>query len=100
MINKIFSDMLVEFQGLTGLLQSPIKEAEKHGLPGVLSGIAWQLCFKFQLLLTWRVSWLYLSAAQTSTMCRLWYKPVHIEKQADQTNLLVMIFLNCLVQCY
>ena len=27
------------FQGLTGLLQSPIKGAEKHGLPGVLSGI-------------------------------------------------------------
>ncbi|GMN48147.1 hypothetical protein TIFTF001_017325 [Ficus carica] len=27
-------------QGLTGLLQSPIKGAEKHGLPGVLSGIA------------------------------------------------------------
>lgn len=26
------------FQGLTGLLQSPIKGAEKHGLPGVLSG--------------------------------------------------------------
>ncbi|XP_059667459.1 uncharacterized protein LOC132312914 [Cornus florida] len=28
------------FEGLTGLLQSPIKGAEKHGLPGVLSGIA------------------------------------------------------------
>ncbi|KAJ4847163.1 hypothetical protein Tsubulata_009134 [Turnera subulata] len=27
-------------EGLTGLLQSPIKQAEKHGLPGVLSGIA------------------------------------------------------------
>lgn len=27
------------FEGLTGLLQSPIKGAEKHGLPGVLSGI-------------------------------------------------------------
>ncbi|XP_065855428.1 uncharacterized protein [Euphorbia lathyris] len=27
-------------EGLTGLLQSPIKEAEKHGLPGVVSGIA------------------------------------------------------------
>ncbi|KAJ7978125.1 Vacuolar protein sorting-associated protein [Quillaja saponaria] len=27
-------------EGLTGLLQSPIKGAEKHGLPGVLSGIA------------------------------------------------------------
>ena len=26
-------------QGLTGLLQLPIKGAEKHGLPGVLSGI-------------------------------------------------------------
>uniref|UniRef100_A0A7N0U003 Vacuolar protein sorting-associated protein 13 VPS13 adaptor binding domain-containing protein n=1 Tax=Kalanchoe fedtschenkoi TaxID=63787 RepID=A0A7N0U003_KALFE len=26
-------------QGLTGLLQSPVKEAEKHGLPGVLSGV-------------------------------------------------------------
>ncbi|XP_052202477.1 uncharacterized protein LOC127808127 isoform X2 [Diospyros lotus] len=26
--------------GLTGLLQSPIKEAEKHGLVGVLSGVA------------------------------------------------------------
>ncbi|KAA8547313.1 hypothetical protein F0562_003823 [Nyssa sinensis] len=28
------------FEGLTGLLQSPIKGAEQHGLPGVLSGIA------------------------------------------------------------
>ncbi|GAV67143.1 LOW QUALITY PROTEIN: DUF1162 domain-containing protein/Chorein_N domain-containing protein [Cephalotus follicularis] len=28
------------FEGLTGLLQAPIKEAEKHGLPGVVSGIA------------------------------------------------------------
>ncbi|KAL3354105.1 hypothetical protein AABB24_018653 [Solanum stoloniferum] len=28
------------FEGLTGLLQSPIKGAERHGLPGVLSGIA------------------------------------------------------------
>ncbi|KAJ8775429.1 hypothetical protein K2173_023194 [Erythroxylum novogranatense] len=27
-------------EGLTGLLQAPIKEAEKRGLPGVLSGIA------------------------------------------------------------
>ncbi|XP_031091593.1 uncharacterized protein LOC115996484 isoform X5 [Ipomoea triloba] len=27
-------------EGLTGLLQSPIKGAEKHGLPGVVSGIA------------------------------------------------------------
>nr|XP_011467498.1 PREDICTED: uncharacterized protein LOC101298156 [Fragaria vesca subsp. vesca] len=27
-------------EGLTGLLQSPINGAEKHGLPGVLSGIA------------------------------------------------------------
>ncbi|KAK3200061.1 hypothetical protein Dsin_023476 [Dipteronia sinensis] len=27
-------------EGLTGLLQSPINEAEKHGLPGLLSGIA------------------------------------------------------------
>ncbi|WCJ32878.1 hypothetical protein M5689_014275 [Euphorbia peplus] len=27
-------------EGLTGLLQSPIKEVEKHGLPGVVSGIA------------------------------------------------------------
>ncbi|XP_048318354.2 uncharacterized protein LOC107405745 isoform X2 [Ziziphus jujuba] len=27
-------------EGLTGLLQSPIKGAEKHGVPGVLSGIA------------------------------------------------------------
>ncbi|KAK3033799.1 hypothetical protein RJ639_034370 [Escallonia herrerae] len=27
-------------EGLTGLLQSPIKGAEKHGLPGVFSGIA------------------------------------------------------------
>ncbi|KAL9665135.1 hypothetical protein QQ045_020546 [Rhodiola kirilowii] len=26
-------------QGLTGLLQSPVNEAEKHGLPGVLSGV-------------------------------------------------------------
>jgi hypothetical protein len=25
-------------QGLTGLLQSPIRGAEKHGLPGVISG--------------------------------------------------------------
>lgn len=28
------------FQGLTGLLQTPIKEVEKHGIPGILSGIA------------------------------------------------------------
>ncbi|OMO61073.1 Vacuolar protein sorting-associated protein 13 [Corchorus olitorius] len=28
------------FEGLTGLLQSPVKEAEKHGLPGIFSGIA------------------------------------------------------------
>ncbi|ONK64446.1 uncharacterized protein A4U43_C07F26050 [Asparagus officinalis] len=28
------------FEGLTGLLQSPIRGAEKHGLPGVVSGIA------------------------------------------------------------
>lgn len=27
-------------EGLTGLLQSPIRGAEKHGLPGVLSGLA------------------------------------------------------------
>ncbi|VFQ74897.1 unnamed protein product [Cuscuta campestris] len=27
-------------EGLTGLLQSPIKGAEKHGLPGIVSGIA------------------------------------------------------------
>ncbi|XP_073012455.1 intermembrane lipid transfer protein VPS13 isoform X2 [Typha latifolia] len=27
-------------EGLTGLLQSPIRGAEKHGLPGVVSGIA------------------------------------------------------------
>ncbi|CAN1217850.1 Intermembrane lipid transfer protein vps13A [Linum perenne] len=27
-------------EGLTGLLQYPIKEAEKHGLPGVFSGLA------------------------------------------------------------
>lgn len=27
-------------EGLTGLLQSPIRGAEKHGLPGILSGIA------------------------------------------------------------
>eukprot|EP00268_Persea_americana_P023609 TRINITY_DN23168_c0_g2_i2.p1 TRINITY_DN23168_c0_g2~~TRINITY_DN23168_c0_g2_i2.p1 ORF type:complete len:2954 (+),score=526.87 TRINITY_DN23168_c0_g2_i2:1710-10571(+) len=33
--------LLNEFlEGLTGLLQSPIRGAEKHGLPGVLSGIA------------------------------------------------------------
>ncbi|XP_042498014.1 uncharacterized protein LOC122076662 [Macadamia integrifolia] len=33
--------VLNEFlEGLTGFLQSPIKGAEKHGLPGVLSGIA------------------------------------------------------------
>ncbi|XP_058105015.1 uncharacterized protein LOC131248653 isoform X2 [Magnolia sinica] len=33
--------VLNEFlEGLTGLLQSPIRGAEKHGLPGVLSGIA------------------------------------------------------------
>ncbi|KAK1306903.1 hypothetical protein QJS10_CPA10g00690 [Acorus calamus] len=33
--------VLDEFlEGLTGLLQSPIKGAEKHGLPGVFSGIA------------------------------------------------------------
>ncbi|CAN8265066.1 unnamed protein product [Cochlearia groenlandica] len=28
------------FEGLTGLLQSPIRGAEKHGLPGVISGMA------------------------------------------------------------
>ncbi|PON37049.1 Vacuolar protein sorting-associated protein [Parasponia andersonii] len=33
MINEVL-------EGLTGLLQLPIKGAEKHGLPGVLSGIA------------------------------------------------------------
>ncbi|XP_074366463.1 intermembrane lipid transfer protein VPS13 isoform X3 [Apium graveolens] len=27
-------------EGLTGLLQSPIRGAEKHGLPGILSGVA------------------------------------------------------------
>lgn len=27
-------------QGLTGLLQSPVRGAEKAGLPGMLSGIA------------------------------------------------------------
>ncbi|XLS59714.1 hypothetical protein HN51_009469 [Arachis hypogaea] len=27
-------------EGLTGLLQSPVRGAEKHGLPGVLSGVA------------------------------------------------------------
>lgn len=33
--------ILSEFlEGLTGLLQSPIRGAERHGLPGVLSGIA------------------------------------------------------------
>ncbi|KAI0504558.1 hypothetical protein KFK09_015510 [Dendrobium nobile] len=33
--------VLNEFlEGLTGLLQSPIRGAERHGLPGVLSGIA------------------------------------------------------------
>ncbi|KAJ6837122.1 uncharacterized protein M6B38_121275 [Iris pallida] len=33
--------LLNEFlEGLTGLLQSPIRGAEKHGLPGILSGIA------------------------------------------------------------
>lgn len=30
---------IFDLQGLTGLLQSPIKGAERHGLPGVLSGI-------------------------------------------------------------
>lgn len=30
---------ILDLQGLTGLLQSPIKGAERHGLPGVLSGI-------------------------------------------------------------
>ncbi|KAJ6753415.1 VACUOLAR PROTEIN SORTING-ASSOCIATED PROTEIN VPS13 [Salix purpurea] len=35
--NGVINEVL---EGLTGLLQSPIKEAEKHGLPGVLSGIA------------------------------------------------------------
>ncbi|XP_026401188.1 uncharacterized protein LOC113297020 isoform X1 [Papaver somniferum] len=35
------SGLLNEFlEGLTGFLQSPIRGAEKHGLPGVLSGIA------------------------------------------------------------
>ncbi|KAJ8450353.1 hypothetical protein Cgig2_004810 [Carnegiea gigantea] len=33
----VISELL---EGLTGLLQSPIKGAEKHGLPGVLSGFA------------------------------------------------------------
>ncbi|CAA7023283.1 unnamed protein product [Microthlaspi erraticum] len=28
------------FEGLTGLLQSPISGVEKHGLPGVISGVA------------------------------------------------------------
>ncbi|AQK78309.1 pleckstrin homology (PH) domain-containing protein [Zea mays] len=28
------------YKGLTGLLQSPIRGAEKHGLPGVISGLA------------------------------------------------------------
>ncbi|KAK9110206.1 hypothetical protein Sjap_018266 [Stephania japonica] len=33
--------LLNEFlEGLTGFLQSPVRGAEKHGLPGVLSGIA------------------------------------------------------------
>ncbi|KAL4187276.1 hypothetical protein AMTRI_Chr09g38240 [Amborella trichopoda] len=33
--------VLNEFlEGLTGLLQSPIRGAEKHGLPGILSGVA------------------------------------------------------------
>lgn len=34
-----FFELCVDTQGLTGLLQSPIKGAEKHGLPGVVSGI-------------------------------------------------------------
>ncbi|MQL85896.1 hypothetical protein Taro_018429 [Colocasia esculenta] len=34
--NGILNEFL---EGLTGLLQSPIKGAEKHGLPGVVSGI-------------------------------------------------------------
>ncbi|GMG99180.1 hypothetical protein Nepgr_001020 [Nepenthes gracilis] len=33
----VISELL---EGLTGLLQSPIRGAEKHGLPGVLSGFA------------------------------------------------------------
>lgn len=39
-INSMFSIFLflLMFQGLTGLLQSPIRGAEKHGLPGVVSG--------------------------------------------------------------
>ncbi|KAF3968296.1 hypothetical protein CMV_007792 [Castanea mollissima] len=49
LVRKILMELVVgtecEFcwswlKGLTGLLQSPIKGAEKHGLPGVLSGIA------------------------------------------------------------
>ncbi|KAJ4962382.1 hypothetical protein NE237_022321 [Protea cynaroides] len=40
-IEKQQKGVLNEFlEGLTGFLQSPIKGAEKHGLPGVLSGIA------------------------------------------------------------
>ncbi|XP_077218039.1 vacuolar protein sorting-associated protein, putative (DUF1162) isoform X2 [Tasmannia lanceolata] len=35
--NGVLNEFL---EGLTGLLQSPIKGAERHGLPGVLSGIA------------------------------------------------------------
>jgi hypothetical protein len=41
-------------QGLTGLLQSPIRGAEKHGLPGVISGNAiWRgLCKQLLLFVT------------------------------------------------
>ncbi|KAL3650642.1 hypothetical protein CASFOL_007045 [Castilleja foliolosa] len=41
MIKRQPKGVISEFlEGLTGLLQSPIEGAEKHGLPGVLSGIA------------------------------------------------------------
>lgn len=45
---------LCYLQGLTGLLQSPIKGAEKHGLPGVLSGESmWMNCFDLLMILRW-----------------------------------------------
>lgn len=32
------NSVMLRGQGLTGLLQAPIRGAERHGLPGMLSG--------------------------------------------------------------
>lgn len=37
-VSYVHGNYLPCFQGLTGLLQSPIRGAERHGLPGVFSG--------------------------------------------------------------